>query len=165
MEGILILVGMSVSVCPTSKEHSLSRTWLDTHSCSASISWVVPEVLLVEPYCELYQKADSAEMQSFIWINSSIHGTVEPAQYSGTPPQNLKKKKKKISLTLCISNCLDNNSVSPRRAAAQINLNWDEPLNAFGKPVFSFLHITSHFRPEQDSAMTHIKPIRKLTQV
>lgn len=58
------------------------------------MSWIVLKVLLVEPDCELYQKADSAEMEFFIWINSSIQGTVEPAWYSGTQPQHKNNKKK-----------------------------------------------------------------------
>jgi len=71
----------------------------------------------------------------------------------------------KITVSLCASQSLENNFITPSRVGTQLKLNWEEAFNALGNPAFSFLHIASHFRPAQESAVTHDKPMRKMTQV
>lgn len=128
---------MSFSVCPTSKVAQLKQT-LPCHSfspcdcalcCASSAAW--------RPNHKPYQKADSAEMLFLLGYFSAE--SIPPISHSWTSTVQgniaTKCKEKKSHLTMSILNSLDNNSTTPRRAAVQMKLNWNEPLN-IRKPCF-----------------------------
>lgn len=170
MESIfLILVGISLNVCPASKVTQLKQT-LPCLALPFILGLPLCPVLCQQ--CCLYSHTVNhirklIQLKCNFFLGYFSAGSIPPYKpqlNQHSTGEHWHKMQKNHSLTLCISKSLDNNSITPSRVAAQMKLNWDEPLNTLGNPAFSFRHIPYHFRPAQESAVTHHKPMRKLTQ-